>query len=137
MKLNEILEESEIFLSDDYFSIDEYLDDYYDLWLEENKKVDDKNNKVIYIVEKNTGGLTKWFKEKWVDISRKDKDGKHPPCGASAGSKRRGKSGKRAYPKCRPLHIANSMSSKEKKNASTRKRRKVKNSRGKKPVYVK
>ena len=28
-------------------------------------------------------GLGKWFDEKWVDISRKDKSGKHPPCGAS------------------------------------------------------
>ena len=25
--------------------------------------------------------LRDWFKEKWVDVSRKDKDGKHPPCG--------------------------------------------------------
>ena len=25
--------------------------------------------------------LNRWFKEKWVDVSRKDKDGKHPPCG--------------------------------------------------------
>ncbi len=23
--------------------------------------------------------LRDWFKEKWVDVSRKDKDGKHPP----------------------------------------------------------
>ena len=22
--------------------------------------------------------LNRWFKEKWVDVSRKDKDGKHP-----------------------------------------------------------
>ena len=29
-------------------------------------------------------GLGKWFDEKWIDISRKDKSGKHPPCGASA-----------------------------------------------------
>ena len=29
-------------------------------------------------------GLGKWLDEKWVDISRKDKSGKHPPCGASA-----------------------------------------------------
>jgi hypothetical protein len=25
--------------------------------------------------------LDRWFKEKWVDISKKDKSGKHPPCG--------------------------------------------------------
>ena len=31
--------------------------------------------------------LNRWFKEKWVDVSRKDKDGKHPPCGRSKASK--------------------------------------------------
>lgn len=82
-------------------------------------------------------GLGKWFeKEKWVDISRKDKSGKHPPCGASAGDKSRGKSGKRAYPKCRPQAKANAMTDKEKKNATARKRKKVAKSKGKKPVFV-
>ena len=38
--------------------------------------------------------LRRWFKEKWVDVSRKVK-GKHPPCG------RKDADGK-AYPKCRP-----------------------------------
>ena len=41
-----------------------------------------------------TSELDRWFKEKWVDISKK-KDGKHPPCGRSDADK-----GK--YPKCRP-----------------------------------
>ena len=56
-----------------------------------------------YLMEgkKPSGGLRKWFKEKWVDISRKTKSGGHPPCGASAGTKAR-KGGKRAYPKCVP-----------------------------------
>ena len=31
--------------------------------------------------------LNRWFKEKWVDVSRKDKDGKHPPCGRSKAKK--------------------------------------------------
>ena len=39
--------------------------------------------------------LDEWFKEKWVDISKKDKSGKHPPCGRKDADK-----GK--YPKCRP-----------------------------------
>ncbi len=39
--------------------------------------------------------LDRWFKEKWVDISKKDKSGKHPPCGRKDADK-----GK--YPKCRP-----------------------------------
>ena len=30
------------------------------------------------------GGLGKWFRQKWVDISRKKKGGGHPACGASA-----------------------------------------------------
>ena len=27
--------------------------------------------------------LRNWFKKKWVNIGKKDKDGKHPPCGTS------------------------------------------------------
>ena len=38
--------------------------------------------------------LTKWFNEKWVDISTK-KDGKHPKCGRQMGDGRK-------YPKCVP-----------------------------------
>ena len=41
--------------------------------------------------------LNRWFKEKWVDVSRKDKDGKHPPCG-----RKKAKKGSKGYPKCRP-----------------------------------
>ncbi len=36
--------------------------------------------------------LTRWFKEKWVDVSKKV-NGKHPPCG------RKDADGK-SYPKC-------------------------------------
>lgn len=68
------------------------------------------------------GSLGKWFREKWVDISRKNKDGSHPPCGASAGKKSR-KGGQRAYPKCRKAAVAAKMSKKEKKNAVARKRK--------------
>jgi hypothetical protein len=80
--------------------------------------------------KKPTGGLTGWFKERWVDISRKKKSGGHPPCGASAGSKSR-RGGKRAYPKCVPASKAASMSSKQKKSAVTRKRKKGATARGK------
>ena len=38
---------------------------------------------------RSSGGLTRWFKEKWVDV----KTGK--PCGRSKGEKR-------GYPACRP-----------------------------------
>lgn len=53
-------------------------------------------------MSKRSGGLTRWFKEEWVDISKKKK-GKHPPCGrksAKTGTDPDGK--KRSYPKCRP-----------------------------------
>ena len=68
--------------------------------------------KLQYILE---GGLSKWFDDKWVDISRK-KDGKHPPCGRSDSSKG-------GYPKCVPSNKAKTMSKKDKKSASTRKRK--------------
>lgn len=45
---------------------------------------------------KKQADLRRWLKEKWVDISRKDKNGKHPPCGRSSAGKGGG------YPKCRP-----------------------------------
>jgi len=80
--------------------------------------------------KKPSGGLRKWFKEKWVDISRKTKSGGHPPCGASAGTKAR-KGGKRAYPKCVPAGRAAGMSSKQKKSAVTRKRKHGSTGRGK------
>jgi len=79
---------------------------------------------------KTKGSLGKWLRQKWVDISRKDKSGKHPPCGASAGKKERGKSGSRKYPKCRPARSAAAMSKSEKRSAVTRKR-KAKNTGGK------
>ena len=67
--------------------------------------------------------LRRWFKEKWVDVSRKV-DGKHPPCG------RKDADGK-AYPKCRPSKkvsketpkVASSYDKKEKKAMTAQKRR--------------
>ena len=58
--------------------------------------------------------LRKWFKDKWVNIGKKDKSGKHPPCGSS------GK--KRGYAKCVPASKARGMSKKEKESATRRKR---------------
>ena len=67
--------------------------------------------------------LRKWFKEKWVDISRKKKGGGHPPCGASADKGVRAKDSSKKYPKCVPANKAKNMSKKQKKSAVTRKRR--------------
>ena len=58
--------------------------------------------------------LRNWFKSKWVNIGKKDKSGKHPPCGTS------GK--KKGYAKCVPAAKAATMSKKEKESATRRKR---------------
>jgi hypothetical protein len=85
--------------------------------------------------------LRRWFKEKWVDVSRKV-DGKHPPCG------RKDADGK-AYPKCRPSKkvsketpkVASSYNKKEKKSMTQQKRRAEKNDpkigKGNKPTMTK
>jgi GH24 family phage-related lysozyme (muramidase) len=82
--------------------------------------------------------LRRWFKEKWVDISKKDASGNHPPCGRSE-SKEKG------YPKCRPSRRVSSetpetsseMSPKEKNNAVAQKRSAEEKPReGKKPNVV-
>tara|TARA_B100000927_G_C16272944_1_gene392288 strand:+ start:306 stop:665 length:360 start_codon:yes stop_codon:yes gene_type:complete len=83
--------------------------------------------------------LNRWFKEKWVDVSRKDKDGKHPPCGRS-----KAKKSSKGYPKCRPSvkvssdtpKTSRSMSTGQKKAATKRKRAK-KQGVGGKPTIVK
>ena len=67
--------------------------------------------------------LRRWFKEKWVDVSKKV-DGKHPPCG------RKDADGK-SYPKCRPSKkvssetpkVASSYDKDEKKSMTQQKRR--------------
>jgi hypothetical protein len=79
------------------------------------------------------GGLDKWFKEKWVDISKTNKDGSHPPCG-------RGDTSKGGYPKCRKVRVAAKMSKKQKKASVSRKRKAEKEgSHGthRKPNYAK
>ena len=35
----------------------------------------------------HSGGLTKWFKEGWVDISRPRKGGGYAPCGRKSARK--------------------------------------------------
>jgi len=44
-------------------------------------------------------GLDKWFKQKWVDIGSKKKDGSFAKCGRS----KQKADAKRKYPKCVPL----------------------------------
>jgi len=85
--------------------------------------------------------LRRWFKEKWVDVSKKV-DGKHPPCG------RKDADGK-SYPKCRPSKkvskdtpkTASSYTKKEKKAMTSQKRRAEKKEpkigKGNKPTMTK
>jgi len=85
--------------------------------------------------------LRRWFKEKWVDVSKKV-DGKHPPCG------RKDADGK-SYPKCRPSKkisketpkISSSYDKKEKKAMTSQKRRVEKKDpkigKGNKPTMTK
>jgi hypothetical protein len=85
--------------------------------------------------------LRRWFKEKWVDVSKKV-GGKHPPCGRKSAD---GKS----YHKCRPSKkvsketpkVASSYDKKEKKAMTTQKRKAEKKDpkigKGNKPTRVK
>ena len=75
-------------------------------------KHEDQINKIA----KN--GLDKWFKQKWVDIGSKRKDGSFAKCGRS----KQKADAKRKYPKCVPLAKARRMSEGQRKSAVARKR---------------
>jgi hypothetical protein len=82
-------------------------------------------------MSKTSGGLTKWFKEDWVDIGSKKKDGSYAKCGRSSA-----KNSKRKYPKCVPRSKAKSMTQAERLSAVRRKRAR-KQGVGGKPTNVK
>ena len=65
----------------------------------------------------HSGGLTKWFKEGWVDISRPRKGGGYQPCGRKSARK-----SKRGYPKCVPASKAARMTKSQIRSAVRRKR---------------
>ena len=75
-------------------------------------------------------GLDKWFKQKWVDIGSKRKDGSFAKCGRS---KQKADS-KRKYPKCVPLAKATRMS--DSQRASAVKRKRAAGNTGPKPTNV-
>ena len=60
--------------------------------------------------------LSKWFGQKWVDVSRPKEGGGYEPCGREEGGKRK------SYPKCLPAAKAASLSESERKSAVRRKR---------------
>ena len=65
-----------------------------------------------------SNGLDKWFKQKWVDIGSKRKDGSFAKCGRS----KQKADAKRKYPKCVPLAKARRMSEGQRRSAVARKR---------------
>lgn len=92
--------------------------------------------------KKTRGGLTKWFGEKWVDLSKPiyDEDDElvgFEPCGRKHASHQLDSGD---YPKCRPLAIALSMTEAQRKSAIRRKRAAEKSAprkRARKPIFVK
>ena len=76
-------------------------------------------------------GLDKWFKQKWVDIGSRKKDGSFAKCGRS---KQKADS-KRKYPKCVPLAKATRMTKGERASAVNRKS--AAGNTGPKPTNVK
>lgn len=64
--------------------------------------------------KKASSGLTRWFKEEWIDI----KTGK--PCGRSSGEKRRG------YPACRPSRRVSADTPKTSKELTPEEKRRFK-----------
>ena len=69
----------------------------------------------------------------WVNICRKDKKGKHPPCG-------RPEAEDKSYPKCRAMGVARKMSEDQKKAACRQKRtaekKDTQTGKGQKPVMT-
>lgn len=75
-------------------------------------------------------GIGKWFRERWVDISRPKKGGGYEACGRSEAKKG-------AYPKCVPAEKASSMTSSQKRSAVSRKRAAIKKAKSlKSPTRV-
>lgn len=67
-------------------------------------------------MSKATGGLTKWFGERWVDLRRPKPGGGYEECG-------RGDTSQGKYPKCVPAKKAAAMSDSDKRSAVQRKAR--------------
>jgi hypothetical protein len=80
-----------------------------------------KEDLAVWFGTKKKSKGSKQPKGPWVNICRKNKDGKHPPCGRSDSDGDGKKDG--AYPKCRAVHVAAKMSEKEKQSACRQKRR--------------
>jgi len=100
--------------------------------INEGKKETKEDLAVWFGTKKKPKG-SKQPKGPWVNICRKGKDGKHPPCG-------RPEADSKGYPKCRAAGVAGKMSDAQKKSACSQKRREEKKNpksgTGNKPTMV-
>jgi hypothetical protein len=78
-----------------------------------------KEDLAVWFGTKKKPKGSKQPKGPWVNICRKDKDGKHPPCG-------RPEADSKGYPKCRAAGVAGKMSDSQKRTACAQKRREEK-----------
>ena len=86
--------------------------------LEGTKQGKSKNIGFTFSKSFKKGGLKEWFKQNWVDIGSKRKDGSFAKCGRS----KQLADAKRKYPKCVPLAKARRMTESQRKSAVARKR---------------
>ena len=75
-----------------------------------------KEDLAVWFGTKKKPKGSKQPKGPWVNICRKGKDGKHPPCG-------RPEADSKGYPKCRAAGVAGKMSDSAKRSACSQKRR--------------
>ena len=101
----------------------------------EQKGMKKKGNKMVpncVPAGMKKGGLKEWFRQNWVDIGSKRKDGSYAKCGRSKLEADR----KRKYPKCVPAAKAARMTESQRRSAVARKRSKPQGVGGK-PTNVK
>lgn len=104
-----------------------------DILKEAKKKKEMGEDLGVWFGTKKKPKGSKQPKGPWVNICRKGKDGKHPPCGRS-------ESDTKGYPKCRAVHVASKMSDSQKKSACAQKRKaekkEPKTGKGNKPTMT-
>lgn len=114
-----------------------YIENNYDFltlgeWVDVDRIPLNEDLGVWFGTKKKPKG-SKQPKGPWVNICRKNKDGKHPPCG-------RPDTDKGAYPKCRAAGVAGKMSEEQKKAACRQKRNAEKKDtqtgKGQKPIMT-
>ena len=93
--------------------------------IEGTKQGKSKNLGITFSKVLKKGGLKEWFRQNWVDIGSKRKDGSYAKCGRSKLEADR----KRKYPKCVPAAKAARMTESQRRSAVARKRAKATRSR--------